>query len=59
MLDAIEPPLPEAVSTALLKRLLGDEALIELCQMPAGGTPMDYPLSDCQCRKALGYGDRT
>jgi len=59
MLDASEPPLPEAVSTALLKRLLGDEALIELCQMPAGGTPMDCPLSDCQCRTALGYGDRT
>ena len=59
MLDAIEPPLPEAVSTALLKRLLGDAALVELCQMPAGGTPMDCPLSDCQCRTALGYGDRT
>ncbi|PPA00643.1 hypothetical protein C4E44_28800 [Pseudomonas sp. MWU12-2312b] len=59
MLDASEPPLPDAISTALLKRLLGDEALIELCQMPAGGTPMDCPLSDCQCRKALGYGDRT
>lgn len=58
-LDASEPPLPETVSTALLKQLLGDEALIELCQMPSGGTPMDCPLSDCQCRKALGYGDRS
>jgi type VI secretion system secreted protein VgrG len=57
-LDTSEPSLPETVSTALLKQLLGDEALIELCQMPSGGTPMDCPLSDCQCRKALGYGDR-
>ena len=58
-LDASEPPLPDTVSTALLKQLLGDEALIELCQMPNGGTPMDCPLSDCQCRKALGNGARS
>jgi len=58
-LDGREPPPAQAVSTALLKRLLGTEALIELCQMPAGGTPMDCPLTDCQCRKALGYGERS
>jgi type VI secretion system secreted protein VgrG len=59
VLEPSEPPLPETVSTALLKQLLGNEALIELCQMPSGGTPMDCPLSDCQCRKALGYGNRS
>jgi type VI secretion system secreted protein VgrG len=58
MLDASEPPRPEAVSAALLKRLLGDEALVELCQMPAGYAH-GLPAGDCQCRKALGYGDRT
>ena len=58
-LDASTPVLTETVSTALFKQLLGDEALIELCQMPSGGTPMDCPLSDCQCRRALGYGARS
>lgn len=58
-LDTRKRLFPETVSTALLKQLLGDEALIELCQMPSGGTPMDCPLSDCQCRKALGHGDRS
>ncbi|MEB0047702.1 MULTISPECIES: type VI secretion system tip protein VgrG [unclassified Pseudomonas] len=52
-LDGSKPPHTDPVDVVLLKRLQGDEALIELCQKPSGGTPMDCPLSDCPCRKAL------
>jgi len=31
--------------------------LIELCQMPKGGTPLQCPLADCPCRQAAKVGN--
>lgn len=52
------PAVPLAIATVplnlvLLQRLKSQQPLIELCQKPEGGTPMQCPLSDCSCRKAL------
>uniref|UniRef100_UPI00223F4D9D type VI secretion system tip protein TssI/VgrG n=1 Tax=Pseudomonas saponiphila TaxID=556534 RepID=UPI00223F4D9D len=42
---------------ALLQQRLKEKLpLVELCQKPKGGTPMQCPLSDCPCRKALLAG---
>ncbi|QFT24632.1 Phage-related baseplate assembly protein [Pseudomonas sp. THAF187a] len=58
------PVLPGAVRPAdvdvpgaLLKQRLREELpIVELCQKPKGGTPMQCPLSDCPCRKAMTPG---
>ncbi|MGE6793730.1 type VI secretion system tip protein TssI/VgrG [Pseudomonas guineae] len=45
------------VPGALLKqRLREDVPIVELCQKPKGGTPMQCPLTDCPCRAALSGG---
>ncbi|MDP9529399.1 type VI secretion system Vgr family protein [Pseudomonas protegens] len=42
---------------ALLQQRLKEKLpLVELCQKPKGGTPMQCPLTDCPCRKALLAG---
>ncbi|MDX1366243.1 type VI secretion system tip protein TssI/VgrG [Pseudomonas sp.] len=42
---------------ALLKqRLREDIPIVELCQKPRGGSPLQCPLTDCPCRKAMGVG---
>ncbi|MDL5599833.1 hypothetical protein QS468_44485, partial [Bacillus subtilis] len=40
----------------LQQRLRENVPIVELCQKPKGGTPMECPLSDCPCRKALMAG---
>jgi type VI secretion system secreted protein VgrG len=34
----------------------GEDAVVEICQMPNGGTPADCPLEDCGCRAAMKAG---
>lgn len=34
----------------------GDEAVVEICQLPEGGTSADCPLEDCGCRAATNAG---
>lgn len=42
---------------ALLKQRLSEELpIVELCQKPKGGTPLQCPLTDCPCRKAMTAG---
>jgi len=42
---------------ALLKQRLREELpIVELCQKPKGGTPLQCPLTDCPCRKAMTAG---
>ncbi len=42
---------------ALLKQRLREELpIVELCQKPKGGTPLQCPLTDCPCRKAITAG---
>jgi type VI secretion system secreted protein VgrG len=42
---------------ALLKQRLREEIpIVELCQKPKGGTPLQCPLADCPCREALNAG---
>ncbi len=44
-------PADADVPGALLKQRLRDELpLVELCQKPKGGTPLQCPLTDCPCR---------
>ena len=43
-------------NTTFQQQLLGGEPIVELCQMPEGGTPMDCPLEDCGCREAMNSG---
>jgi len=45
------PPSP-----TFQQQFLGGEAIVEMCQMPEGGTPMDCPLEDCGCREAMNPG---
>ncbi|MFS2162043.1 type VI secretion system Vgr family protein, partial [Pseudomonas sp. Pseusp122] len=41
----------------LLQNNLGENTpLVEMCQKPKGGTPMQCPLTDCPCREALLAG---
>ncbi|PPS31961.1 type IV secretion protein Rhs, partial [Pseudomonas amygdali pv. morsprunorum] len=55
------PALPGLVKQAddngpgqLLTQRLGEPGpIVELCQKPRNGTPMDCPLADCGCRRAL------
>ncbi|WP_339490406.1 type VI secretion system Vgr family protein [Pseudomonas sp. EL_65y_Pfl2_R95] len=45
------------VPGALLKqRLREDVPIVELCQKPVGGTPLQCPLADCPCRAAMSAG---
>ncbi|KAF1072465.1 MAG: Actin cross-linking toxin VgrG1 [Pseudomonas citronellolis] len=48
-------PVLEAdrINPLLLQQLRSPQAVIELCQKPKGGTPLQCPLSDCPCRNAL------
>src|SRR5690554_5532467 len=47
----------EAAPGALLEqRLQEDIPIVELCQKPEGGTPLQCPLSDCPCRSATDQG---
>ncbi|MDH1731862.1 type VI secretion system tip protein VgrG [Pseudomonas chengduensis] len=46
--------VPGAVLEHRLKQAkLSHKPLIELCQKPKGGTPMQCPLANCPCRQAL------
>ncbi|AVO53315.1 type VI secretion system tip protein TssI/VgrG [Ectopseudomonas mendocina] len=50
-------PADADVPGALLKQRLREELpIVELCQKPKGGTPLQCPLSDCPCRKAMTAG---
>ncbi|MGN5520115.1 type VI secretion system tip protein VgrG, partial [Halopseudomonas sp. Lyrl_26] len=50
-------PAGEAAPGALLEqRLQEDIPIVELCQKPEGGTPLQCPLSDCPCRSATDQG---
>jgi type VI secretion system secreted protein VgrG len=57
ILPGAAKPADADVPGALLKQRLREELpIIELCQKPKGGTPMQCPLSDCPCRKAMTAG---
>ena len=50
-------PADADVPGALLKqRLREDVPIVELCQKPKGGTPLQCPLADCPCREAMNAG---
>src|SRR5690554_3112321 len=50
-------PAGEVAPGALLEqRLQEDIPIVELCQKPEGGTPLQCPLSDCPCRSATDQG---
>ncbi|CAM3154222.1 hypothetical protein PSFL111601_07920 [Pseudomonas floridensis] len=55
----VKQVLTDKAGELLKQRLTEPAPIIELCQKPEGGTPMDCPLSDCGCRKALQQGDRS
>ncbi|MCD5997563.1 type VI secretion system tip protein VgrG, partial [Pseudomonas sp. CDFA 602] len=47
------------IAGKLLKQRLSEQMPVtELCQKPENGTPMDCPLTDCRCRKALNTGGK-
>ncbi|VXC90223.1 hypothetical protein PSEUDO8Z_220004 [Pseudomonas sp. 8Z] len=49
--------VPGAVLEHRLKQAkLSHKPLVELCQKPKGGTPMQCPLANCPCRQALQAG---
>ncbi len=43
-------PKIEFIGHQLKQASLSSQALVELCQMPPGGTPKDCPLPNCACR---------
>ncbi|KFE44411.1 hypothetical protein IV02_29560, partial [Pseudomonas syringae] len=47
-----------SASEALPALLAGDAPIVELCQKPQGKTPMECPLPDCPCARALGVGGK-
>lgn len=49
-LQAADEGVPNPV---LQHRLKSEVPIVELCQKPKGGTPLQCPLSDCPCRKAM------
>ncbi|WP_455906439.1 bacteriophage T4 gp5 trimerisation domain-containing protein, partial [Metapseudomonas otitidis] len=53
---AVKPADTSAPGALLMQRLREDVPIVELCQKPKGGTPMQCPLSDCPCRKAMQQG---
>src|SRR5690606_16792898 len=53
-------PADADVPGALLKqRLKQDIPIVELCQKPKGGTPLQCPLTDCPCRNAMSTRSHT
>jgi type VI secretion system secreted protein VgrG len=57
ILPGAAKPADADVPGALLKQRLREELpIVELCQKPKGGTPLQCPLSDCPCRKAMNAG---
>ena len=49
--------VPGAVLAHKLKQARRNSSpLIELCQKPRGGTPLQCPLDDCPCRAAMQAG---
>lgn len=57
MLPGAVKPADADLPGALLKQRLREELpIVELCQKPKGGTPLQCPLSDCPCRKAMNAG---
>ncbi len=57
ILPGTAKPADADVPGALLKQRLREELpIVELCQKPKGGTPLQCPLSDCPCRKAMNAG---
>ena len=60
VLPGAAKPADADVPGGLLKQRLREELpIVELCQKPKGGTPMQCPLSDCPCRKAMTAGAST
>ncbi|SDM09092.1 type VI secretion system tip protein TssI/VgrG, partial [Pseudomonas indica] len=54
---AADADKPGAVLEHKLKQArLTNSPLVELCQKPKGGTPMQCPLADCPCRAAMQAG---
>ncbi|CAM3100539.1 hypothetical protein BZK31_13310 [Pseudomonas floridensis] len=49
----VKEVLTEKAGELLTQKLADPVPLAQLCQKPEGGTPMDCPLPDCGCRKAL------
>src|SRR5690606_9317885 len=43
-------PKIDFIGHQLKQASLSNQALVELCQMPPGGTPKDCPLPNCACR---------
>ncbi|MGP0174927.1 type VI secretion system tip protein TssI/VgrG [Pseudomonas sp. NCHU5208] len=57
ILPGAAKPADADVPGGLLKQRLREELpIVELCQKPKGGTPLQCPLSDCPCRKAMNAG---
>ncbi|MEB0182956.1 type VI secretion system tip protein VgrG, partial [Pseudomonas sp. CCC3.2] len=57
--DGLEAEMLAPVATpdpAIQQKLSGTDTMIELCQKPKDGTPMDCPLADCPCREAMSKG---
>lgn len=47
-------PIDPTLSSGILKMRLREELpVVELCQKPKGGTPLQCPLDNCPCRKAM------
>ncbi len=53
---AVRPAATEPPGELLKQRLVEPVPVVELCQKPEGGTPLDCPLPDCGCRQALRAG---
>jgi len=56
--SASSPSGGPSASEALPALLAGDAPIVELCQKPQGKTPMECPLPDCPCARALGVGGK-
>lgn len=54
MVKPADADVPGAVLEHRLKQArLANSPLVELCQKPKGGTPLQCPLANCPCRAAL------
>ncbi|WNF46991.1 type VI secretion system tip protein TssI/VgrG [Pseudomonas sp. SG20056] len=59
MVKPADADVPGAVLEHRLKQArLANNPLVELCQKPKGGTPLQCPLANCPCRAALQVGSQ-
>ncbi|MHA6495051.1 type VI secretion system Vgr family protein [Pseudomonas borbori] len=52
----VKPADADVPGAILKQRLREDVPIVELCQKPKGGTPLQCPLADCPCREAMNAG---